>query len=252
MAKITYVISGLTNNVTYYGKVYSVNPKDRINNRADLEVFGATPRSFPTSPSAYTNLISTYQYSGTTQVFTAPEDGYFRIMAFGSSGAGTDATVTYNDLVGENYRYKGTSGNGGGGGAYSCSDIKMNKGDTVNMTIGNVSGTTTITINSTTGETYSAMKLTGGQSGSGTGAGGTASGGNVANANGGAGGTGSTDEIYRDDDLQIAGGAGGRAGHSEGNAGGAGGDVTWAVAQSGDPGKRAFVRIYRGNTNVLV
>ena len=251
MAKITYVISGLTNDVTYYGKVYSVNPKDRVNNRADLTVFAAKPRSFPTSPSTYVDLISTYRYSGATQVFTAPESGYFRIMAFGSSGAGSAATCTYNDLVGTNYSYKGDSGNGGGGGAYSCSDVKLFEGDTITMSLGAASGTTTITINSTTGETYSTMTLVGGKPGSGTRAGGTASGGNVANANGGAGGTGESGSVTNDD-LYLDGGAGGKAGHSEGNAGGAGGDVSASYAQSGGSGKSAFVRIYRGNTNVLV
>lgn len=43
MAKITHNVTGLTNGVTYYGKVFSVNPKKRANNRADLTVFTAVP-----------------------------------------------------------------------------------------------------------------------------------------------------------------------------------------------------------------
>lgn len=249
MAKITYTFSGLDNSTTYYGKVFTVNPNNRVNGRADLTVFAAATSSFPNEPTSYDYLINTYT---TSMTWTAPEDGYFRIMAFGSSGAGTNATVTRNDLVGAgNYRYKGTSGNGGGGGAYACTDIKMNKGDAVKMTIGAASATTTIVITSTTGEVYPTITLTGGQPGSGTRAGGTASGGTVANANGTAGGTGSTDEIYRDNDLQIAGGSAGKAGHASGNAGGAGGAVVNASAQSGGAGKAAFIRIYRGNTNVV-
>lgn len=50
MAKITHTIHGLTNGVTYYGKVYSVNPKKRANNRADLAVFAAIPSAFPEEP----------------------------------------------------------------------------------------------------------------------------------------------------------------------------------------------------------
>ena len=248
MGKIKHTFSELENSTTYYGKVFTVNPNNRINSRADLTVFAAVTSSFPNEPTSYDYLINTYT---TSMTWVAPEDGYFRVMAFGSSGAGTNATVTRNNLVGTNYSYKGTSGNGGGGGAYSCSDIKMNKGDTVKMTIGAASATTTIVITSTTGEVYSTMTLVGGQPGSGTREGGTASGGNVANANGTAGGTGSTDSIVNDNDLQIAGGSAGKAGHASGNAGGAGGAVVNAAAQSGGAGKAAFVRIYRGNTNVV-
>lgn len=248
MAKITYTFSGLDNSTTYYGKVFTVNLNNRVNGRADLTVFAAVTSNFPNEPTSYDALVGTYTSSMT---WTAPEDGYFRIMAFGSSGAGSNATVTRNDLVGTNYSYKGTSGNGGGGGAYACSDIKMNKGDTVQITLGAASATTTITITSTTGEVYSTITLTGGQPGSGTRAGGTATGGNVSNASGSAGGTGSTDSVTNDNDLQIAGGSAGKSAHSEGNNGGAGGAVVNAAAQTGGSGKTAFVKIYRGNTNVV-
>ena len=43
-------IAGLTNGVTYYGKVFSVNPKERINSRADLTVFAAVPAAHPKIP----------------------------------------------------------------------------------------------------------------------------------------------------------------------------------------------------------
>lgn len=43
MAKIEHIFENLTNGATYYGKVFTVNPKKRVNNRADLMVFAAVP-----------------------------------------------------------------------------------------------------------------------------------------------------------------------------------------------------------------
>jgi hypothetical protein len=200
------------------------------------DVIVAVVSLFPSTPSAY-NLIGTYT---SAQTWSAPEDGWFQIELHGASGAGGRG----------NYRiFGGGGGGGGGGGATAVSRVQMNKGDTI--TIG--SALNSVTINSSR-ETYSQMSTTAGANGSDYqllsdyaegGAGGTASGGNYQNANGGAGSKSKTSTSSKD----ISGGAGGAAGYAGGNTGGAGGNVVSGKGQSGESGKAAFVKIYRGNTN---
>lgn len=45
MATVTKKFTGLTNGKTYYAKVFTVNPKKRVNNRSDLKVASATPKA---------------------------------------------------------------------------------------------------------------------------------------------------------------------------------------------------------------
>lgn len=200
---------------------------------------------FPAEPSTY-SLIGTYTSS---QTWTAPENGYFQVEVFGASGNGGDGTTSGTS---SSRRYM--SGGGGGGGGYACSRIKMNAGDTVVLTVGDVGADTSASINSTI-ETYSTMDVTSGADGgdgsllagySDGGAGGVATGGNYSNADGGAGGDGKNDT-----GTATKGGAGGVAGYTGGNAGGAGGDGTSKVSdKAGESGSAGFIKIYRGNTNL--
>lgn len=215
------------------------------------DVIVAVKSAFPSAPSAY-NLIGTYT-SNTT--WTAPEDGYFQIEVFGASGKG-GSCYSQNTV--------GACGGGGGGGAYVCSRVKMKKGDTIVLVRGAVGSDTTATINSSL-QNYSVMKATSGENGETSddrdvggagGYGGYAHGGNYANEHGGDGGDGEGGVQYTNDG---AGGVGGAAGYSGGNAGGKGGYI---VARPKDylyecdkrrpgSGKAGFIKIYRGNTNVV-
>lgn len=202
---------------------------------------------FPTEPSSY-NLIGTYTSS---QTWTAPEDGYFQIEVFGASGnGGNGAFMKYSTFL-----YYTYGGGGGGGGGYACSRIKMNKGDTIALTVGGVGVTSSASINSSF-ETYSALSVTNGANGGNAttsptmatgsgGEGGKATGGNYANKNGGNGGTGK-----KASKAPASGGAGGTVGYTGGNAGGAGGGAGKDVSESGGAGAAGFIKIYRGNTNL--
>lgn len=262
MAKITHMIPGLTNGVTYYGKVYSVNPKKRANGRADLTVFAAIPSAFPAEPTDYT-LIAKYT---TSQTWVAPEDGWFKIEVHGASGSGaiakTGGFIVYDSDYGDDVEVEGViTGGSGGGGGYSCSIIKMNKGDTVvieSLAIGSVA---TVYINSSH-DVYPNILVSSGGSGTmqvgsndgNAGYGGSASGGNYANYNGSAGLKGvrvySVGVSLRN--LTASPRPGGAPGHTDGNAGGQSGSKNSGTTALTSPGygKAAFVNISRGNTNV--
>lgn len=206
------------------------------------DIIVAVTSLFPSAPSAY-NLIASYTSS---QTWTAPETGYFQIEVFGASGNGGDSK-TASDMGKR-------GGGGGGGGGYSCSRIKMNKGDTIVLTVGGVGATTSAKINSGV-ENYSSPQVTSGANGgAGTdggggtgGAGGVASNGNYANTNGGAGSTGVNGSALNG----AAGGAGGTGANGAPN-GGAGASMKgWTDGSntSAGSGSAGFFKIYRGNTN---
>lgn len=203
--------------------------------------------SFPDDPSSY-SLIGTYS---SLQTWSAPEDGFYQIELQGASGAGGGATLN-TTLV-----YGAGSGGGGGGGACACSRVEMNKGDTI--VIGGsfaVGGTATVAIKSSRATYNTLQTVSGGTGGVYTllsdndaagGAGGTASGGNYSNVNGYPGGNG--DKGTQSQKLYV-GGTGGSPGVSGGNTGGKGADVGYGEKGSPGSGSAAFVKIYRGDTNL--
>ena len=213
----------------------------------------ATLGGFPSEePTAYT-LIEKYTASGT---FTAPESGYFQVELFGASGTGGKAyAVSSRKLYG---------GGGAGGGGYACSRIKLKKGDIVKYTLGTAGNTSSVIFSSSL-ETYANIQITSGTNGGAAtssavgagGAGGNATGGNFSNVNGGKGDNGSSNVITNPyiNAKQALGGDGGGSGNTAGNAGGRGGsafywpDDNTMKGENGNPGKKAFIKIYRGNTN---
>lgn len=256
MAKITYVFPGLTNGLNYYGKIYSMNPNGRVNNRADLKVFSAIPSEFPAVPDSYI-LIDTYT---TSQTFTAPEDGWFKIELHGASGNGysTDPRPgqSYSDdSNGEDYIY---TGGGGGGGAYVASIVKLKQGDIVELVCGAVYSDTIATITSSM-ETYNEMLAKSG--GGGTlatnqkgqaagGIGGTASGGNLSNVNGNAGKNGVKASASSYGSIESSAAKGGVPGHADGNTGGNGAYLDRGKRYAQTAGLAGFFKISRGNTNL--
>ena len=260
---IEQIIHTLTNGTTYYGKVFTLNPNGRINNRADLPVFTVIPSLFPEKPadvSDYT-LISEFTSS---QSFAAPEDGWFLIEVHGASGSGGGAGIgnanwyVSEDEEGERtYGYK-TGGSGAGGG-YGASIVKLKKGDRVVMTIGDVGEATVAVMEATAGESYAEIVAEPGGNGAnasrssvGTaGLAGEVRGGNLQNIPGGDGRLGGSAWAYEKDDVTIAAKAGGMPGHGDGNAGGMSSYCTNGVRYNAGSGRAGFVRISRGGTNVV-
>ena len=258
MAKITYTIPDLTNGVTYYGKVFSVNPKKRVNNRADLTVFAAIPSDLPAEPSEYL-LIGTYT---SAQTWIAPEDGWFMVEAFGASGNGGNAYY-YSEDDGEDTYYYTSAGGGGGGGGYAASAVKLKKGDTIVITSLAVGSVATIYFNSSI-ETYSNILVTSGgngrngamSSGGAGGSGGSASGGNISNVNGNSGGRGTYNSAETSPSYVFnttTPGSGGTSGYLGGRTGGKGGYNSGTFGDTTKPtnGSAGYTRISRGNTNVI-
>ena len=227
------------------------------------DIIVAVKSSFVAEPSAYT-LIGKYTSS---QTWTAPETGWFQIEVFGASGKG-GSPHKYHNTTKDPFVVTVMSAGGGGGGGYSCSRVKMNEGDTIQIVRGAVGATSSATINSSV-ETYETMQVTSGGNGGApstintapsVGAGGVASGGNYSNQNGGAGTyqkrsvTVSYDEGKSWSISAI--GYGGSAGYTGGNAGGNGEGYVKKANQYGDEvaataGKAGFINIYRGDTNVV-
>lgn len=243
MALYSRLIENVVNGEEYFAKVFTVNHKGRINKRIDLPIASVIPSEFPAEPTNY-SLIGKYTNSFT---FIAPENGYYKFVLQGSSGAGSTASS-----VKINYVQYTARGAGGGGGACVISVVKLNKGDIVTISI---STDCSVSIDSTV-ESYETMVATGGKTGVTAtaanytyngGDGGVASGGNVANYNGNKG-TSTTN---------IAAGAyytpanGGAPGYSGGCTGGYGryydnNTKAWTGPGSAVTG---FVEIYRGDTN---
>lgn len=262
MAIYSKLIEGLTNDETYFAKVFTVNPEGRVNNRADLPFASVIPSAFPKEPTGYSLLETVSAY----KAWTAPADGYYRIEVFGASGSGGAGGVAVWSTG------KLGSGGSGGGGGTAISIVKLKKGDTITITCGTV-GKTTLAIISSQMEVYDRMLVTSGENGTectltstddgysngvaGTGGkGGVAFGGNVNNYNGGNGRDG---EVKKHGgggtNSTISGPAGGSAGYTGGNIGGAGGGAEideYANGRLISPGTGAagFVKIFAGNTNV--
>lgn len=214
------------------------------NLKMHTDILIAVASLFPSAPSAY-NLIGSYTAS---QTWTAPESGYFQIEVFGASGnGGAKYSASDGGMRG---------GGGGGGGGYSASRVKMNKGDTIVLTVGAFGTVTIAKINSGV-ESYTSPQVTSAADGSkGTdsgggkgGAGGVGSNGNYSNQTGGTGTNGENGSLM----AGAAGGTGGAGANGAPN-GGNGASMKGILGGSSiDPGSGSsgFFRIYRGNTNVV-
>lgn len=251
MAKIQYTFLDLENGKNYYGKVYTVNHKGRVNNRVDLAAFSVVPSTFPAEqPTAYT-LINTYT---TSQTWTAPENGYFMIEVHGASGNGGASSKTNGDVSGA---YNFSTGSGGGGSGYACSVVRLKEGDAVEIVCGAVSSDSQAVVTSSYAvEDSHTMKVTSGGNGSNSGgsqktvpggAGGVGSGGKDENGTGSAGSKNSY--MQNTSSWNGTGAAGGNPYKTDGNVGGAGGNVVNGTTRAGAAGKSGFVKISRGNTN---
>ena len=269
MAIISHKVEGVANDVTHYTRIFPVNKKGHAQSELDGQITSALTNAFPTEPTEYI-LLETVTASKT---WTAPESGYFQIEVYGASGnggkgwggRGTVGSGTEDDPVTTETCNMG--GGGGGSGAYSSSLlIALNVGDTIELVCGAIGNDTSAQIHSSVSdEDNLTMTCTSASSGSnarffvaGTGgAGGVATGGNDQNINGNSGGKGGYKYIngYNTPDT-ASGGIGGSAVVTDGNVGGrgayaAGYTNSKATTTGLTYGSAGFIKIYRGDTNVV-
>ena len=258
-----HLIQNLVNGKSYYAKVYTRSPSGRLNTRGDLPLLCAIPSLFPQQPADEKGyrLISDYTV---TQEFTAPEDGWFLIEVHGASGSGGNSGLssvswyTTTDDEGERmYGFK--TGGSGAGGSYGASIVKLRRGDLIRLTIGSVGETTLAEIHSSAGISYETITVEAGGSGrnastsavGSAGLSGEVSGGNLYNLTGSNGRFGNSAWNYERDEITVAPRTGGEPGHPDGNHGGASAYCTSGTHYPASPGKPGFVRISRGETNVV-
>lgn len=252
---VSHTFKGLENDLTYYARIFPVNPDGAAQSELDGQVASAETSSFPSEPTEYI-LTDTITAS---QTWTAPADGYYQVEVFGASGSGG---VGDSESASTDDGWSALAiapGGGGGSGGYSQSIFKLKAGDTLIITIGAVGATTSVEPNNTTNEDYDTITITSGANGGNGnaamtsddsknlagagGAGGTASGGNVDNINGNAGtkGTSDYDTGYPADPQYYRAGTGGAAVGDGANAGGNGG-----APGSGKAGKAGYIKILTG------
>lgn len=136
---------------------------------------------------------------------------------------------------------------GGGSGGYAESKFYKNKGDVITFSVGGNVSCEGITVTAG-GNGNNAREGAGYVYGGTGGSAGTASGGNLLNVQGKKGNDGSKDADENTNRVSCNGGSGGNTGY--GVAGGKGADVKSWSCGSPSNGNGAWIKIYRGNTNI--
>lgn len=228
----TVTASELERLKNYYWGVFTVNAEGGTRGPVTTEVYSF---DFPEEPTSYSEITQLEQ----SDDWEATEDGWFQIDAVSGSGDGGSSSDG-------RYIPRSGGGSGGSGAVARKSKIKLNKGEKVNIEIANKKVTIQkfgIVVNP--GENGG----TGASNSPGTGGNpGTASGGDI-NINGQKGNSGGNNSQQQGDapggysvstpnDFQytITSGNGGTSYHN-------------LVSQPGGSGSKAFVKIFRGNTN---
>ena len=173
----TVNLTGLTNETLYYIRVFPYNSKKQYQTMLEGATITATPDDFPEEPTDY---LECAEISETTE-FIIPEKGYFRIDAIAAGGTGGNAPRT-----GSGYGAAIASCGGGGRGGNARSEVALQKGTKILVTIS--SGSVTVKSNGDM-EILATPGGTGGNPSSPTNAGaagtaGGSSGGNIFNESG--------------------------------------------------------------------
>lgn len=239
----TVTASNLVRLEEYYWAVFTVDEGGSYRTPVVSEMYSY---DFPDEPTSYSDLIMV----GSTQTWTAPEDGYFRFIVCGRGGDGGGYPNNNGSIYG---------GGGGGAGGIAVSVFALNKGETVScicsivQTQINYNGNVATANPGEDGEDgrMTTQNLTG-QGG----AGGSASGGNVINKRGGRGEDGLRWTINGDSPTYNTEGGGGTnsydgktiyGGQGEGH-GGSSASNDYPIAATA--GTTARIYIQRGNTNI--
>ena len=234
----TVTASGLENYTDYYFAAYTLNEAGGYGIPVVSEAYSY---EFPAEPTEYTEVTRITS----TQEYTFPEMGWFKIVAVAGGGNGGDGVYRHNS--------KNKSGGGGGSGGISVKLASTNDHSSIsvqishrNISIPEYNISATAGGNGQNGENFTGIGGVGNPGPSG-GAAGKASGGDK-NIRGTPGEKGN---VF-DTGSHTYGGAGGRTTYeSYISSGGAGGSVsvTNHVGYTGSPGSSAYVVILRGNTN---
>lgn len=173
----TVNLTGLTNETLYYIRVFPYNSKKQYQTMLEGATITATPDDFPEEPTDY---LECAEISETTE-FIIPEKGYFRIDAIAAGGTGGNTPRT-----GSGYGAAIASCGGGGRGGNARSEVALQKGTKILVTIS--SGSVTVKSNGDM-EILATPGGTGGNPSSPTNAGaagtaGGSSGGNIFNESG--------------------------------------------------------------------
>ena len=250
----TVDLTGLANGTLYYIRVFPYNSKKQYQTILEGATITATPDDFPEEPTDY---LECAEISETTE-FIIPENGYFRIDAIAAGGTGGNAPRT-----GSGYGAAIASCGGGGRGGNARSEVALQKGTKILVTIS--SGSVTVKSNGDM-EILATPGGTGGNPSSPTNAGaagtaGGSSGGNIFNESGISGKPGNSVRTSTSSTI-VYGGAGATAKVVQINQtrsfnmfGGNGCGVKNFFGSGYNPimetsGNEARVFISRGNTNV--
>ena len=243
----TVTASNLVRLEEYYFAVFTIDEAGSHRSPVVSEMYSYDFPEEPTSYSEITKIFSSTEYE-------APEDGWFKIIIAGMGGRGGSSQCP--DWGNNQYLYLGA---GGGAPGCSVSEVALNKGEKVQITISGASTTCSvkgITMNAT-GGSY-------GQSNYGSnngGDGGTASGGNKNNHTGPKGANSGSRVLSTDYYItNVQGRSGGTLsvdGYSFYGGTGGGGVIDyrdsipiWSKAIEPSGGSNAVCIILRGNTNV--
>lgn len=246
----TVSANGLERLKNYYWGVFTVNAEGGTRGPVTTEVYSF---DFPTEPTEYTEIEKIYA----TREWEAPEDGWFKFIIASSGGRGGESHCSsWGSSTGIRF--------GAGGGSPGCavSEIAMNKGEKMLLTV----SATDITCSVKDVQMVSTRGDDGGlynsnPNGNG-GDGGTATGGNKSNHNGIKGGsTGGSEQSGSYYGSYVAGRSGGNL-QVEGYSfyGGTGGGGTrilnegrfyvWGAQILPTNGSTAVCIVLRGNTNI--
>ena len=242
----TYELTGLTNETLYYIRVFPYNAKKQYQTMLEGATVTATPDDFPAEPTLWTEI----ETLSDSESWVAPENGWFKFVCAAKCGNGGTSIILWNGGYPDAkppYEYWGLSGGAGGAGGYSESKVSKLKDEIVEITFSNGS-ISCLDISVTAGGDGVEDRLSNRPGG----AGGTASGGNLVNTDGTAGAPGveGNHHVGSSSSISMAAPQGGLRG--DGQRGGNGAGITNGNENSpaAGVGAAAYVKIYRGNTNV--
>ena len=246
----TVTASGLVRLEEYYFAVFTIDEAGSHRSPVVSEMYSY---DFPTEPTEYTEIEKIYA----TREWEAPEDGWFKFIIASKGGrGGTSYCPSWGNNTGIYF--------GAGGGSPGCavSEIAMNKGEKMLLTVSetditcSVKDVQMVSTRGKDGGYYSSNPNSNG------GDGGTATGGNKSNHNGIKGGsTGGLEQSSNYYSSSVAGRSGGNL-QVEGYSfyGGTGGGGTrillenrfyvWGAQISPTNGSDAVCIVLRGNTNI--
>lgn len=242
----SHILTGLTNETLYYIRVFPYNEKKQYQTLLDGATVTATPDDFPAEPTFWTEI----ETLSDSESWVAPENGWFKFVCAAKCGNGGTSVVLWDGGYPDAkppHEYWGLSGGAGGAGGYSESKVSKLKDEIVEITFSNGS-ISCLDISVTAGGDGVGDRVLNRPGG----AGGTASGGNLVNTDGTAGAPGVVGNHYigSSSSISMAAPQGGLRG--DGQRGGNGAGITNGNENSpaAGVGAAAYVKIYRGNTNV--